>query len=102
MTRAPALHASYAHLRRLRSRAARVSGALLCLTWIIAGCQSAPPPVAESPTIESSSDTQVRDDPKPEPPPYIPPPEPGPERWVLPDIGQAAPYFPFLPDDDRD
>ncbi|TXD39190.1 hypothetical protein FRC98_01965 [Lujinxingia vulgaris] len=97
MTCAPHIFSRSSWSPGRRLRAAGVSGALVCLTWIFSACQSAPPPRPPAPEPVVVVEPAPR---PPEPPPYIPPPQPGPELWVLPEVGASDPYFPYLPDED--
>src|SRR5690554_6349983 len=97
MTRAPFASSRDVAPPAPHVRAARRYGALVCLTWIMAACQSAPEPVRDAPAPMVPAQAAPA---PPEPPPFIPPAPPGSDLWVMPALGAADPYFPFLPGED--
>ncbi|RAL25483.1 hypothetical protein DL240_04530 [Lujinxingia litoralis] len=95
MLRLPGLNSA---LRRARH--SRGAGALLCLLGLLVGCQSLAAPAATPTPAAPVAAAAPAPPPPPSPPPYVEPPRPGPEHWVLPEIGVSQPYFPLLPGDD--
>ena len=96
MTRAPSPTSRDTMTTGRALRASRGVGALVCLTWILSACQSAPAPLPppEPPPVVATPPAP------PEPPPYIPPPALAEGQWVLPEVGASDPYFPYLPGED--